>query len=54
MYIDIVMIILQDIRKKKYTIVFTKKTTSVQWAYFYYSKNSTYNALVKYQKIVKT
>ena len=40
--------------KKKYTIVFTEKATSVQWAYFYYSKNSAYNTLVKYQKIVKT
>ena len=46
------MIILQDI-KKKYIIIFTKKTISVRWAYFYYLKNGAYDALVKYQKIIK-
>ena len=40
--------------KKKYTIVFTEKATSVQWAYFHKLKNGVYNALVKYQKIIKT
>ena len=53
-YIDIVIITPQGIRKKKYAIVFTEKTTSVQWAYFHKLKNGVYNALVKYQKIVKT
>ena len=38
----------------KYTIVFTKKVTLVQQAYFHKLNNSTYNTLVKYQKIVKT
>ena len=48
------MITPQGIKKKKYTTVFTEKATLVQWAYFYKLKNSIYNALVKYQKIVKT
>ena len=47
-YINIVIITPQGIRKKKYAIVFTKKATLVQWAYFYKSKNGAYNALVKY------
>ena len=34
--------------------MFTKKATSVQWAYFHKSKNGVYDALVKYQKIIKT
>jgi hypothetical protein len=48
------MITPQGIRKKKYATVFTEKATSVQWAYFYKLKNGAYNALVKYQKMVKT
>ena len=53
-YINVVMITPQGIGKKKYATVFTKKATSVQWAYFHKSKNGAYNALVKYQKMVKT
>ena len=53
-YINIVIITPQGIRKKKYAIIFTEKATLVQWAYFYKSKNGVYNALVKYQKIIKT
>ena len=53
-YINIVIITSQGIRKKKYAIVFTKKVTLVQWAYFHKSKNGIYNTLVKYQKIIKT
>ena len=47
-YINIVIITPQGIKKKKYAIVFTKKATLVQWAYFYKLKNGVYNALVKY------
>ena len=53
-YINIVIITPQGVKKKKYTIVFTKKAILVQWAYFYKLKNGIYNALVKYQKMVKT
>jgi len=53
-YINMVIITPQGIRKKKYAIIFTKKATLVWWAYFYKLKNSVYNTLVKYQKIVKT
>ena len=53
-YIDVVIITPQGIGKKKYATVFTKKVTSVRWAYFYKSKNGVYDALVKYQKIIKT
>ena len=53
-HINIVIITPQGIRKKKYTIVFIKKATLVQWAYFYKLKNGAYDALIKYQKIVKT
>ena len=49
-----VIITPQGIRKKKYAIVFIKKATLVQWAYFYKLKNGGYNTLVKYEKIVKT
>ena len=44
----------KPIGKKKYATVFTEKATSVRWAYFHQSKNGVYDALVKYQKIVKT
>jgi hypothetical protein len=47
------MITPQGIRKKKYATVFTEKATSVQWAYYHQSKNGAYDALVKYQKMVK-
>ena len=47
-YINIVIITSQGIKKKKYAIVFTKKATLVQWAYFYKLKNGVYNALIKY------
>ena len=53
-YIDVVMITLQGIGKKKYAIVFTEKATLVRWAYFHQSKDGVYDALVKYQKMVKT
>ena len=53
-HINIVIITPQGIGKKKYATVFTKKATSVRWAYFHKLKNGVYNALVKYQKIVKT
>ena len=47
-YINIAIITPQGIEKKKYAIIFTKKATSVQRAYFYELKNGVYNALVKY------
>ena len=47
-YINIVIITPQGVGKKKYTTVFIKKATLVQWAYFHKSKNGIYNALVKY------
>ena len=53
-YIDVIIIILQDIRKKKYATVFIEKVILIRWAYFYYLKNSAYDALVKFQKMVKT
>ena len=53
-HINIIIITPQGIGKKKYTTIFIEKATSVQWAYFYKSKNGIYNALVKYQKIIKT
>ena len=53
-YINIVIITPQGIRKKKYAIIFTKKTTLVQWTYFHKLKNGVYNTLIKYQKIIKT
>jgi hypothetical protein len=34
-HIDVVMITPQGIRKKKYATVFTKKATSVRWAYYH-------------------
>ena len=43
-----VIITPQGIKKKKYAIVFTKKATLIQWAYFYKLKNGAYDALVKY------
>ena len=33
--------------------MFTKKAISVRWIYFHYSKNGAYDALVKFQKIIK-
>ena len=53
-HIDVVMISPQGIGKKKYATVFTEKATSIRWAYFHQLKNGAYNALVKYQKMVKT
>ena len=47
-YINIVIITPQGVGKKKYTTVFIKKATLVQWAYFYKLKNGIYNILVKY------
>jgi hypothetical protein len=44
----------QGIGKKKYATVFTEKVSSTKWAYFHESKNGAYDAVVKYQKMVKT
>jgi hypothetical protein len=38
----------------RYATLFTDKATSVRWAYFYAKKNGAYDALVKFQKKVKT
>ena len=53
-YINIVIITPQGIKKKRYATVFTKKVISVWQAYFHKLKNGAYNVLVKYQKILKT
>ena len=48
------MITPQGIGKKRYATVFTEKASSACWAYFYKSKNGAFDAVVKYQKMVKT
>jgi len=53
-HIDVVMLTPQGIRKKKYATVFTEKVSLVKWAYFHESKNGAYDAVIKYQKMVKT
>ena len=54
MHVDVVMITPQGIGKKRYATVFTEKASSARWAYFHKSKNGAFDAVVKYQKMVKT
>ena len=48
------MITPQGIGKKRYATVFTEKASLARWAYFHKSKNGAFDAVVKYQKMVKT
>ena len=53
-HIDVVMMKPKSIGKMKYATVFTEKATSVRWAYFHESTNGPYDALVIFQKMIKT